>query len=259
VQEEKIKEAAAVTKTETIAAAPVVKQEEIKTVAKNQQVNAPEVKEKQVKANDTKPAENVKTETASAQPIIKQEEAKAVVKEQPVKQATVKTQETAVAKNNPPAIQKPATVKVDSIANPAPTVITKNTNPEPAKIKSAVNAALDIVNRTIETIQSVNYSSDSLVLTLYDNGEVDGDTVSVLMNGEVIMPRVGLTTNAVRKTIYTKDLPDSIQIVMYAETLGSLPPNTGLLIVYDGRDRYEIRFSGDLKKNAAIVFRRKEN
>jgi hypothetical protein len=97
------------------------------------------------------------------------------------------------------------------------------------------------------------------VLTLYDNGEIDGDTVSVLMNGEVIMPMVGLTTNAVRKVIYTKDLPDSIQIVMYAETLGSLPPNTGLLIVYDGTERYEIRFSGDLKKNAAIVFRRKEN
>jgi hypothetical protein len=78
------------------------------------------------------------------------------------------------------------------------------------------------------------------------------------MNGEVFMPKVGLSTNAVRKTIYTKDLPDSIQLVMYAETLGSLPPNTGLLIVYDGTDRYEIRFSGDLKKNAAIVLRKKE-
>ena len=88
---------------------------------------------------------------------------------------------------------------------------------------------------------------------------MDGDTVSVLMNGEVIMPKVGLSTNAVRKTIYTKELPDSIQIVMYAETLGSLPPNTGLLIVNDGKDRYEIRFSGDLKRNAAIVFRKKEH
>jgi hypothetical protein len=96
------------------------------------------------------------------------------------------------------------------------------------------------------------------VITLYDNGEVDGDTVSVLMNGEVIMPMVGLSTKPVRKTIYTKDITDSIQIVMYAENLGSLPPNTGLLIVNDGKDRYEIRFSGDLKKNSAIVFKRKE-
>ncbi len=126
-------------------------------------------------------------------------------------------------------------------------------------IQKPAQAAADIKGRVIETIQSVNYASDSLVLTLYDNGEIDGDTVSVLLNGDVVMPKVGLSTNAVRKTIYTKNLPDTIQLVMYAETLGSLPPNTGLLIVYDGTERYEIRFSGDLKKNAAIVFRRKRN
>lgn len=119
------------------------------------------------------------------------------------------------------------------------------------------SAAADINNRIIETIQSVNYSSDSLVLAVYDNGEIDGDTITVLMNGKVIMPMVGLSTNAVRHTIYTQGVTDTIQIVMYAENLGTLPPNTGLLIVYDGRDRYEIRFSGDLKKNAAIVFRKK--
>ena len=209
---------------------PVVKKEEPKTIVKNQQVSKPA---------ETKPANTVKRE--------------------PVNQPAIKAQETTVAKNNPATEQKVAAVKIDTVAKPAPVAVAIITKPEPAKTKPVANAAVDIVNRTIETIQSVNYSSDSLVLTLYDNGEVDGDTVSVLMNGEVIMPRVGLTTNAVRKTIYTKDLPDSIQIVMYAETLGSLPPNTGLLIVYDGKDRYEIRFSGDLKKNAAIVFRRKEN
>lgn len=93
---------------------------------------------------------------------------------------------------------------------------------------------------------------------LYDNGEVDGDTVSIIMNGTVIMPKVGLSTNAVKKMISTKDAGDSIKIIMYAESLGSLPPNTGLLIVNDGTDRYEIRFSGDLERNAAIVFRRRE-
>ncbi len=143
------------------------------------------------------------------------------------------------------------------IAKPVKPVV-KTEPQKPTAAKPAL-AAADINNRIIETIQSVNYSSDSLVISLYDNGEVDGDTVSVLMNGRVIMPNVGLSTNAVRKTIYTKDITDSIQIVMYAENLGSLPPNTGLLIVYDGAVRYEIRFSGDLKKNSAIVFRRKEN
>lgn len=125
-------------------------------------------------------------------------------------------------------------------------------------IKSTILPAADVLNRKIETIQSVYYKSDSLEITLYDNGEVDGDTVSVLINGTIIMPKVGLSTNAVRKKISTVNTGDSIQLIMYAETLGSLPPNTGLLIVYDGAERYEIRFSGDMQKSSAIVFKRKQ-
>ena len=120
-------------------------------------------------------------------------------------------------------------------------------------------AAVDAAKRKVENIQALYFKSDSLRLTLYDNGEVDGDTVSVIMNGVVIMPKVGLSTNAVNKTIDTREAGDSIQIVMYAETLGSLPPNTGLLIVYDGGDRYEIRFSGDMQKSSGIVFRRRKD
>lgn len=188
-----------------------------------------------------KPAEEtvvVKTEPVKEQPVVRN---RPVEKEKPVK--------------DKPAKVKP--VKEKEITE-TKEVIVKNEPQKPQEAKPKQPAA-DINGRIIETIQSVNYTSDSLVITLYDNGEVDGDTVSVLMNGKVIMPMVGLSTNAVRKTIYTKDITDSLQIVMYAENLGSLPPNTGLLIVNDGKDRYEIRFSGDLKKNSAIVFKRKEH
>lgn len=125
--------------------------------------------------------------------------------------------------------------------------------------KSLPRAAAGIATRKIETIRSVNIKSDSLLLTLYDNGEVDGDTVSVLLNGKVIMPLEGLSTKAINKTIYiTPDMGDSLVLIMYAENLGSIPPNTGLLIVHDGEDVYYISFSGDLKKNAAIILRRKK-
>jgi hypothetical protein len=250
VQEEKMKAATASAKTETVSEPSIVK-------------TTPVIKEKPVTTNETQPAvkkEEVKT-VAKTQQVNKPAETKSqpAIKEKPVNQTTVKVQEKVAVKNNSVTEQKPATVKADTIAKPIQSTTAKITKIEPVKTEPVVNAAADIVNRKIETIESVNYVSDSLVLTLYDNGEVDGDTVSVLMNGELIMPRVGLSTSAVRKTIYAKDIPDSIQIVMYAETLGSLPPNTGLLIVYDGTERHEIRFSGDLKKNAAIVFRKKEN
>ena len=119
---------------------------------------------------------------------------------------------------------------------------------------------IELAKRKIETIRTVNFKSDSLVLTLYDNGVVDGDTVSVLLNGKNIMPHQGLSTVAINKTIYiTPDLGDSLQLIMYAENLGSIPPNTGLLIIHDGEDMYQIRFAGDLQKNSAITLRRKKN
>jgi len=44
---------------------------------------------------------------------------------------------------------------------------------------------------------------------------------------------------------------------MYAENLGIIPPNTGLLIVQEGNNRYEIRFEGNFQKNSAIILKRK--
>lgn len=204
-------------------------------------------------------AEPVKIEKA---PVVKKDEA--VVKSKPVETAKGEP-----AKKTAQTVVKPKpteTVKLEPETKSKPDEITKTNQAkekpaEPVKVKQTTNSnvAAEINNRKIEIIQSVYYKTDSLELTLYDNGEVDGDTVSVIMNGEVIMPRVGLSTNAVRTKISTLNTGDSIQLVMYAENLGSLPPNTGLLIVYDGKERYEIRFSGDFKKSAAIVFRRKEN
>lgn len=120
-------------------------------------------------------------------------------------------------------------------------------------------AATEIAKRKIETIRTVEIAQDSLVFSLYDNGSVDGDTVSVLLNGRVIMPRVGLMERATNKTIYlTPDMGDSISVVMYAENLGSIPPNTGLLVIREGEKIYEIRFSGDLNKNSKIILVRKK-
>jgi hypothetical protein len=121
-----------------------------------------------------------------------------------------------------------------------------------SKPAASVNERQTIVQQT------VSFTSDSLLLTLYDNGEVDGDTVSVLLNGQLILEKQGLSTVAIKKTIYIPANTDRMELVMYAESLGSITPNTGLLVIRDGKQLYEVRFSGDLQKNASIVFNRKK-
>jgi hypothetical protein len=124
--------------------------------------------------------------------------------------------------------------------------------------KAVPPPAAALTERKTEVIRSIPFSSDSLVLSLYDNGEVDGDTVSVVLNGKVIVARQGLTTKAIRITVHTTpEMGDSMQLIMYAENLGAIPPNTGLLIVQDGDQRNEIRFAGDMQKSSAVILRRK--
>jgi len=117
--------------------------------------------------------------------------------------------------------------------------------------------AAKLASRKIETVQTIGFVSDSIQLFLYDNGQVDGDTVSVILNGVTILPQQRLTEKAITYTIYTQPgMGDSLQLILYAENLGRIPPNTGLLVILDGEKRHEVRFSGDLQRNSAIQLKR---
>jgi len=128
----------------------------------------------------------------------------------------------------------------------------------PVKEKETIiTTSREVVKRETEVIRTVLFKSDSLVLSLYDNGEIDGDTVSLVLNVNIILSKQGLTDKAIRKTISASEIGDSSKLVLYAENLGRIPPNSGLLILQDGNERYQIRFSGDLQKNSAVILRRR--
>ncbi len=174
---------------------------------------------------------------------------KAVSVEEPEEPALAKINGTVVSVT--PAGKKPAG-KPQKIVGSSVNPVTVN------RPVITYEPAAEVNDRKLEMVETVFFKSDSLQLTLYDNGEVDGDTVSVLINGKVVMPKQGLSTKAIRKTIYLPPGTDSLQLIMYAENLGSIPPNTGLLVVQDGDAVYEIRFSADMGKNSSIVFRRRK-
>jgi hypothetical protein len=128
---------------------------------------------------------------------------------------------------------------------------------DPSKEIKASAKQLEIVQRKTEIIRRISLGSDSIVISLYDNGEVDGDTVSIILNGKVILSKQGLTAKAITKTIYSSEIGDSSELIMYAENLGRIPPNTGLLIIQSGYERYQVRFSGDLQNSSAVILRRR--
>lgn len=208
---------------------------------------------------DTKTISIVKSPVPEKKELKTEPIGKTVVKqEQPV----VKTQLSAT--KQPDAIVKKPETKTLVVNNPVAEkkdvqpVVTPVTS-EAKKPDADVTAKAAVIEgRKSEFSQIVNFKADSLELSLYDNGEIDGDTVSVFMNGEVLMARQGLKASAIKKTIYITPGNEDFTLVMFAENLGKYPPNTGLLVVHDGDDVYNLRFSSDFQKSSGIVFRRKK-
>ncbi len=166
------------------------------------------------------------------------------------------------------AIAQPIVQKTDQAvnSNKSPDQKISNTvslNIPASQKKETIEAVKElpaiVASRKNESMQDIYFKNDSLVLSLYDNGIVDGDTVSVFLNGENIISKQRLKEAATKKTIYISERSDSVQLVLFADNLGTIPPNTGLLTVRDGDDIYQVRFSADLQKNASIILRRRKD
>jgi len=177
----------------------------------------------------------------------------------------IKKQELSVKKTDPVITNEEADLSKTTIKKSDLITTTKVTDEkkpvsvssQSPVIKVTATAAAFVEQRKMVPPQIVTFKSDSLELSLYDNGEIDGDTVSLLLNGEILLARQGLKGTAIKKTIYIRPGDDEVSLVLYAENLGKYPPNTGLLVVHDGEDVYQLRFSADLQQNASVVFRRK--
>jgi hypothetical protein len=110
----------------------------------------------------------------------------------------------------------------------------------------------NIINNEIEV------SSDSLTVDFYDNGEVDGDSISVFFNNQLLAFYQRLSTKSIHFDIVLDSTKDVNEISMFADNLGSIPPNTALMIVSDGKKRHEVRMTSNLEKNAVLRIRRKK-
>jgi len=240
------------------------------SLANNEQVTKPQVKTEQpVLMKDSnlpvnKPAEKIETinnTDITKQKVNKPTDIKSTTNNTVSSVSPIQTKEVAPTpvKNNTVASTQ-STVEKKETPTFAYTEIKKESSSKKPILKKPVDingpAAL-IEERKSEFNQFVNFKSDSLELALYDNGEIDGDTVSVIMNGEIILAKQGLKASAIKKTVYiTPDDGDEFSLILYAENLGKYPPNTGLLVVHDGDDVYNVRFSADFQKNAGVIFRR---
>ncbi|MCW3075007.1 MAG: hypothetical protein JWP69_2076 [Flaviaesturariibacter sp.] len=137
------------------------------------------------------------------------------------------------------------------------TKIKVETKPNVKPIQPIGAVTTPFAQRQNKMVQAITITADSIELSLYDNGVVDGDIVSVYLNGAPIMPNTKLLEQASKLTIQIPKADTDYEIKLVAENLGVLPPNTGLLIIQSGENRHRVYFSADLRTNASIIIRKK--
>ncbi len=175
------------------------------------------------------------------------------------KKTTTTTTEKPLAKTEKQPVKEEKVVKEEK-TTPINDIASKDND----KLKQIETSKIAIPSdkfekRANKVLKTIEVEKDKITVDLYDNGEIDGDTVSVFYNGKLLVSNKRLSTKPITLTLELDEDLESNELTMYAENLGEIPPNTALMVVRDGDKRYEVRIISDTQKNGTIAFVHKKN
>lgn len=120
-----------------------------------------------------------------------------------------------------------------------------------AKLQRDATTQLNM--RTKELVKELDVTEDSVRIDLYDNGDFDHDSVSIFYNGQLMEYKKELDTRKpISFKVHVNDIATNNDLVMFAENLGDIPPNSALMIITDKNHRYEVNLTSNYQKNAAV-------
>lgn len=167
-----------------------------------------------------------------------------------------------VTKNNnttKPPVTKPITKPLDPVIVKTDTAKKIITSPG---IKPTIKATLPppavIKNRSNELVKIFTVSEEDVTVKLFDNGEIDGDTISVYLDNKLVLSSKRLTSSPLIVKIKMDEDDSEHVLTMVAENLGTIPPNTSLMVVEAGDQRFDIRITSTEQKNAVVRFKYKK-
>lgn len=171
-----------------------------------------------------------------------------------------KEQAATVKKSNQPPANKPVP-RDEKEAQPAiARKITIDSSNKKATIKRpSIPVPKEIATRTNELIETIVTGPGKISVNLYDNGTIDNDTVSVFINNRLMVSKKRLTASPIVLSFDINQDEPELELVMVAENLGEIPPNTSLMVVKAGGKQYEVRITSNEQKNAVVRFQLDEN
>jgi hypothetical protein len=209
-----------------------------------------------------KPGTQQKTQSAKQTPTTAPLANKTNAQTKPVtKPPASKTTANATNKNNtakkedkPKSAAPQATI---AEKQPEQTVTTKMETMEiPKEVASApkqMPVPRVLIERENKLVRTINTSEENITIELYDNGSIDNDTITVYHNNELVVSKAKLVYTPITVKIKGMVPTSHHEIVVVAENLGDIPPNSALMVVKAGRERYEVNLASTETMNAKVI------
>ena len=173
----------------------------------------------------------------------------AVIKKTTVTTKTNPVVKTPVKQNTPVTkTNTPPKLRTDTVIKKDPPVVRI-----PIKTPAATPEILK--ERQNELMKSLVVNDPDVTVKLYDNGEIDDDSISVFFDKKLIASKKRLSAAPITIKLKIDEEDMDHELVMVAENLGRIPPNTSLMIVEAGDQRFDVRITSTEKKNALVRFR----
>jgi hypothetical protein len=196
---------------------------------------------------------SVAIEKTAPPPAVKPEQPAATERSMPAP-ATQVEPPVAVERSVPPPTRQPE--KQSAQKSDASPVAYGPKKEIPSTLRAPKSIEEKFVERKKILVTEIPVVGDSIKLNFYDHGEIDGDSISLFLNGKLIHQHVLLKASPFEFTIAVADLQMDNELIMVAENLGSIPPNTSLMIVWVNGVRHEARLESSENTSAMIHFKK---
>jgi hypothetical protein len=135
----------------------------------------------------------------------------------------------------------------------------KKVNKEIKQTKSKpVDKNLERKSDIQSVVEISNTEKDSILIELYDNGIIDNDSASLYLDDSLLLYKQFVSNKPVSLYITLDKQRPLSKLKLAAESLGSIPPCTALMIITTKKKRYEVNVSSNFNSNGVVEFFLKE-
>jgi hypothetical protein len=186
---------------------------------------------------------------------------KTIINNNPTPSKSTKINASISANKLPPSVDKKnmqATVN-PIIETDADEVIVENekiaatTNTQNSIRNQPINLPWVLVGRENKLVKKIITNNKTISIDLFDNGTIDNDTIIVFDNKKLLVNKKRLSYKAIHLEFNFTDNIREHEVIIVAHNMGTVPPNTALLLFKDGKNRQEYFITSTNKVNAKLI------